>query len=143
LTSAARQALARPTGSTVSTTTATFVGLNEAGTLGSVLLGEDRLEFPVVGYYLPRPGELVRLLRVDREAYILGPATQKPAEGVVVAVRRSTDGFTVADVETAGSTVHSGLRLFDSVTTPTPGDVVALDWALGGVIVGRFSRSVL
>lgn len=133
---------ARSIGDAASTTTATFVGLSESRTLGTVTLDGERLEFPIVGYYLPRSGDLVRLFRIGREAYIFGPAVQKPAEGVIVAVRARADGGTEADVETAGQILHPGLRLFDSVPDPRPGDVVSVDWALGGVIVGRFSRSL-
>lgn len=126
----------------VSAITAEFRGLNTAGTLGAVAIDGEVLEFPVVGYYLPRAGDLVRVVRLGREAYIIGPAVQKPAEVTVATVRTDEEDFLVVDVEAPGLVRFSGLRVFDSVADPQPGDVVSVDWAIGGVVVGRLSRSL-
>jgi hypothetical protein len=143
LANAARQSATRAASSTeVTTTTATFVGLASAGALGRVVIDGETLEFPIVGYYMPREGDVVRLFRFGREAYIFGPVVQKPAEGTIVSVQVGPSGFVEADVETSAFVVHPGLRVFDAITNPRPGDRVALDWALGGVVIGRFSRTL-
>ena len=102
---------------------------------GAVLVdfGEGSVTVLSAGFFEPLPGDSVRCLQVGRSTVMLGPARVRSAIGVVAATGSPT--VTV--------TTSIGSRQLPYLTTysPSVSDVVLIDWASGGVVVGKVTAA--
>lgn len=103
----------------------------EASTGGQVLVdfGEGPVPILSAGLFEPLPGESVRVLRTSAGTVLLGPSSPRSSIGQVTAT-----GSPSITVDTSAGSVQ-----LPYVTTYTPvvSDNVLIDWASGGIVVGK------
>lgn len=107
----------------------------EAGVDGQVLVdfGEGPVPILSAGLFEPLPGESVRVLRSSAGTVLLGPSAPRSSIGQVTAT-----GSPALTVETSSGSTQ--LPYVESYT-PGVGDVVLIDWASGGVVVGEVTAA--
>lgn len=104
-----------------------------AGGLVRVDFGEGPVPIVSAGLFEPLPGESVRVLRSSVGTVLLGPSAPRSSIGTVTAT--GTPKLTVDT--SAGSKQLPYLTAY----TPVVSDVVLIDWASGGVVVGKITSS--
>lgn len=102
----------------------------EAASGGQVLVdfGDGPVPILSAGLFEPLPGESVRVLRTSAGTVLLGPSLPRSSIGQVTAT-----GSPALTVDTSSGSVQ--LPYITSYS-PTLNDVVLIDWASGGVVVG-------
>ena len=107
----------------------------DAGADGQVLVdfGEGPVPILSAGLFEPLPGESVRVLRSSAGTVLLGPSAPRSSIGQVTAT-----GSPALTVETSSGSIQLP---YVETYTPGVGDVVLIDWASGGVVVGEVTAA--
>ncbi|WP_382307270.1 hypothetical protein [Herbiconiux sp. UC225_62] len=118
----------------------TYIGNDDATGLCIVDTGNfERVTIPNLGFYLPLPGDPVRVWRIGNQMLLLGPAKPKPPEATVEAFGIDGSGALFLDARTTDGVLRTHLRAYDTYDEPAIGDLVAINWPLGGIVEGRFT----
>jgi hypothetical protein len=108
----------------------TFVSANTDGTV-QIDFGQGAVTCQSAGFFQPLPGDFVRCIKVNGITMMLGPAIPRSSIGKVTA--------TGTPVITVTTSIGSKQLPFLSSYTPTIGDTVDIDWASGGIVLGKTS----
>lgn len=112
----------------------TFV--QQAGAMAVVDVGTARVTMPSLGQYFPVPSDPVRVLRIDKLTFLLGPAQPKSPIGRVTAA-----GSPRCTVEYPSGSGVTKLMGYPSNITPAVNDIVLIDWSSGGTISDKITAA--
>lgn len=106
----------------------TYVSTNSDGAL-LVNFGEGPVACISGGVYAPIPGDSVRVLRTSAGTVVLGPSRPRSATGTI----KTLGSPTVVVTTSIGDVLMPWLTSY----TPVVGELVAIDWAAGGIVLGK------
>lgn len=108
----------------------TFVSTNTDGTV-NIDFGNGPVSCQSASLFQPLPGDSVQCLQSGSMTMMIGPSSARSAIGVVVA-----GGSPQITVMTS---IGSRQMFYNPAYTPTVSDTVLIDWASGGVVIGKTS----
>jgi hypothetical protein len=105
-----------------------FVASNANGTV-QIDFGNGPVQCQSASTFQPLPGDPVRCIQIANVTLMVGPTVPRSAVGTVTA--------TGSPLITVTTSIGSKQLPYITSYTPTIGDSVAIDWASGGIVLGK------